>query len=510
MTRIKNLPMIAGIAGVLILLFVVSLRGSFQSSLLDDKSYTAVTQMNDLPGLTGTGATFAPFEVYTDRDSIYKTNIDAQKAKGNVGFYFSHIYKVTSERVSATNGGSIDVAFHTTSEINFERRITFSVSYPADIMTYAGGTMVANDFATITAEASKRPGFIDFEILPREGKKLFIGADINPLIRIPFTFTNVAKVDQAKPILLSISDAKKEKDNLTFENLPYFARPVDVLYFEGSALVGGVIENRGIITGEVIKTTAQREAELKRQRDLLTIEVAQPKPLLTPGDVNSIVGTISTGSVVPVTTTALPKNSKPEVTADQTKISPSSVVEGSGDTVFVYLSVRDADGVDDIRQVSIDLSSFGMEKDRALIMVDTGPKYSLYATSFAMSKSLKSTGIALSIPYLVLDKSNNRTEGALSFLIKPAPAPVSVPVITQPVVPTYTAPTTTFQPTIPATTYVPTTPRTTSPTATSSSSVLRTSGTKAMVIEMDLDGNGVVDANDLALFMEAYQQLTQK
>ncbi len=507
MTRIKNLPMIAGIAGVLILLFVVSLRGSFQSSLLDDNSYTAITKIDDLPQLTGSGATFAPFEVYSERDGNYKINIDAQKSKGNLGFYFSHIYKVTSERVAATNGGSIDVAFHTTSEINFERRIIFTVAYPSDVMTYAGGTVVSNDLATITAEATKRPGFIDFEILPREGKKLFIGADINPLMRIPFTFTNVGKIDQAKPLLFSISGAKKEKDNLNFEDLPFFNRPVDVLYFEGSVLNNGIIENRGVITGEVIKTTAEREAELKRQRDLLTIEVAQPKPLLTPADVTNIIGTVPTGTTIPITTTALPKNSKPEVTSDQTKISPSSVVEGSGETVFVYLSVRDADGVDDIRQVSIDLSNFGMERDRALILVDTGPKYSLYATSFVMPMSLKSTGIATSIPYLVLDKSNNRTEGALSLLIKPAPV---ASVVTQPTIPTYTyTPTTTSQPTFPVTTTVPSTPRvTTSPS--SSSSVLRTSGTKAMVIEMDLDGNGVVDANDLALFMEAYQQLTQK
>jgi len=506
----KSLPIILAVIGITLVIFFVSFQsgGNLSSSLLEEQGFTPLSTV-ELPTASSTGTIVQEFDVLEDRTASLRGNIQAIKDSGtDLGFYIPTIYRVPSARVSA-GGGSVSIGLHTTTQFPLERGLRFTLQYPDEVMSYAGPTTLTNPTGQFVFEGQQRPGEVDVQFVPNADLNLFTFDEVTPFVSLPFQFTNPGKIDLRRPLLLSIVRAERDLNNLTSEPFPFFARPVDALYFE-SRLQEGEDINRDVVTDTVIPDADDRQEQLDIDREVPTIEVPQVEPeqpaVVTPPVVTppvttppvvtppvttpsttGTIGTSGTGVVTPVV-----PNNRPVVTTDETRLSPHKVKAQSESIIFIYLSVQDLDGKQDIQSVSVDLTSFGLPADRALIEVSANASYTLYSASFVLPNTVPASDLPISIPYRVLDRSGAEVKGALSLTVEPA---VVAPVVTQPTTPVVTQPTTPVvtQPTTPVVTQ-PTTPVVTQP-------VTQPSG----VINVDINKDGVVNTLDLDLFRTNYR-----
>ncbi len=520
MNKNQKIAVLIGVGVLTTLLFVFSLQGNLQSSLLNDSSFTAVESGAQLPSVsTGTGALFDPFPVFEERDATYRENVLGNSSEG-VGLYFSHVYRVSSDRV-ADGGGSVDIAFDVRRDFTFEQGIEFVVEYPGDVMEYKGAKLVGNEYGTFVIETNRGDGILFIQFLPAEGLQLFAYQELDPFLRLPFSFTNVGRIDFNLPLLMKIRDGVKTTNTLQEEAVPSFEGSADVLYFE-SRLEGAEGETvRDVFTGEDALSADELADQLEDQRNQPTIEIPQPPQVTTTGT----SGTISSN------------DARPEVTADATRITPASVRQGSNTNVTVTLSISDQEGAESLRSVQMDLSSLGLSSDRSMVQVSTGPLYTVYATSFTLPASAVASAVPYSLPYRIVDAGGNELTGALSFRVD-EPLPGLPQVIGSQTSGTTTGTSTTSTTTgstgattgstvgsvtgtstttgtssVTGTSGIISTPIVTQPTtpvySSTTNALVPSNSTTVKIIDVDVNGDGVVDGDDLELFLEAYQSLTR-
>ncbi len=151
---------------------------------------------------------------------------------------------------------------------------------------------------------------------------------------------------------------------------------------------------------------------------------------------------------------------KPIITIDQTRVSPRRVTMGGGDTVFLYLSVSDNLKVDEIKAVFIDLAEVGLGSSLSMMLLEEKDGYNVYATSFILPDAGLETGMRL-LPYRVVNSTGGSTEGNLELEIVSPVVKKDVTINVR----------------------------------------------EENIVDIDLTKDGVINADDLELFLDIYQSV---
>ncbi|PIV90565.1 hypothetical protein COW46_01965 [Candidatus Gracilibacteria bacterium CG17_big_fil_post_rev_8_21_14_2_50_48_13] len=471
MKRKTMIPVLIFAASLTVLVVVASIRGTlFQASLLSDGNGVTVGSgasfgANALIALGGTGSELLEFPIYTERTEAYRTALNA--AGENKGFFFPSIYAF--EKPGA---GLITLAFRPDTPIIVEKNMRLSISYPSKVMRYAGERQVTASGATIVVDTTSQPNELSLEIMPSNGAVWNMAEEINPFLSLPMEVLDTPLLPNTG-LQLKVTNAEITSFDNSVTAIPFNTAPVDILYFRPT-------------NGETTRaslTTEVRVSNPATERGVLTMEMKDtaPEPTFIPDPVRKPAANTNNNSSVSAGTAQAFR--MPLLTQDQTRVSPPLIREKSRETVYVYLSVTDPDGMDDIKTVEMDLSNFGLAPRIPLAMVSTGPKYSVYGGSFALPDSVISRDLPYEIPYMVMDGGSNVLQGALKFVVRPAASGTVSTTGT-------TAPSSLA-------------PLGTSLLGTPLSTERSTTGTRpsAIDIETDLNGDGKVDNTDLSIYL---------
>lgn len=408
MKRKTMIPVLIFAASITVLVIVASVRGTlFQASLLSDGSGVSVGSGTTfgpdvLVALGGTGSTLREFPVFAERSEAYRTAMTAAGAQK--GFYFPTIYSFEQP-----GAGLVALAFHPTQELMVEKNMRLVISYPSKVMRYAGEKQVTASGARITVDTTSTPNEIAMEFVPTEGTVWNLAGDMNPFLTLPMEILDTPLIPNTG-LQLKVVRAELTSFDNSVASIPSSSAPVDILHFRPS----NTAERRGSLTTEV------RVSSPATERGVLTMEMKSnaaaptfiPDPVKRPQNTNTNASPVAAGTAQAFR--------MPLLTQDQTRVSPPLIREKSRETVFVYLSVTDPDGMDDIKTVEMNLANFGLASRIPLVQVSTGPKYSVYGGSFVLPDSVITRELPYEIPYMVMDGGSNVLQGALKFVVRPA------------------------------------------------------------------------------------------
>ncbi len=457
MKRKNLLPVLLFAFSATLLLLIVGLQGNFfRASLIEEQPTASGFSM---PSLVGSGQTFTSLSLDETRTKMYRSNILAAREEGRgLGVYFPSIYNVDSLQGTFV----LPLAYEAPAERKFGASMEVTVAYPSSFLEYVGVSKVTNEYGTLTVDSTTRASSLMFSFTPAS-TEVVLPADLADLISIPFGVKLGGQV--ASNAAFAIESAGMIEQDGSMQALPFVKGNNSMLTFTPINQNDNgrpVMTDRAVLTKEV---TANQN-------------INGNTPVVTQPQVNNNQNTVTPPVITPVAT-----NGKPYITADETRVSPTSVVEGSGDVIFLYVSVADPDGHGDIRSVLANLSAFGFGNSTPMLKIETTPTYAVYATSFVLQNTVKGAASPKSVPFTVTDTANNITMGSLTVMVRPAPASVVPPV-------TITTPTAPVTNTVP-TTITPTT---------------NTTVTSGAAFAADFDGDGDVDADDLKAYINVYER----
>lgn len=456
------IPVVVFALSVTVLVVVANIRGNlFQSSLLSDETGVTIGSgsLFHAPALFGSGSDLQEFPVFTERTETYLDGILGENRSNTPGFYFPHIYSFAE-----SGKGLVNIAFAPSEELMVEKSIRLEVFYPSRVMQYVGEPIVTSSGMTMTVDAVSQPNQLIIEMIPGEGTVWQFDEGIDPFIALPM----VVQVEELLPntgLQLRLTNAEHVGFDNSVASLGYVQAPVDIMYYAPEIPAG----DRGVLTGEV---------RVPGQRGVLTMEL--PGRAAAPTEVTNTAPT--SGSVSTAISTTVQAFRLPVVTQDQTRISPPLIREKSRENVFVYLSITDPDGMEDIQTVEMDLSSFGLAARAPLVQVSTGPKYSVYGGNFILPDDVMSRSAPYEIPYTITDGGSNVVKGSLPFVVR---SPATEGTVTT---------TTTLNTDTGAITGVSLLDE----TPVGASAMPQTTNVD---IETDLNGDGKVDNTDLAIYL---------
>lgn len=408
MKRKTMIPVLIFAFSVTILVVVASIRGNlFQASLLSgDEIQVGSGSTFTAPSLaTSTGVALQEFPIFSERTSVYRSALLGSEETNNVGFYFPSIY-----RFEDAGSGLISLAFKPGTDVLVEKSLRLTLSYPGKVMKYVGETSATSSGATLTVD-NTQPNVLVVELTPAQGVVWRFNQEVSPFLQLPMAIENTGQLLPTSGLQLRITNVEHIGFDNTITPWPFAQAPVDILYYTPA----GDPTSRRVPTSEA-RVPGQEE------RGVLTMEMkaAPAKPANETSNVNT---NTATGVQTAGTATAqagVQAFRMPLVTQDQTRVSPPLIREKSRETVFVYLSVADPDGQNDIKAVEMNLTGFGLAARVPLVQVSTGPKYSVFGGSFVLPDSVTSRAEPYEIPYTITDGGSNVLQGALKFVIRAA------------------------------------------------------------------------------------------
>lgn len=465
MKRKNLLPVLLFAFSATLLLLIVSLQGNFfKSSLIENTTASGF----EMPSLAGSGEVLSTLTLDDARTRMYRANIMASvdQSKG-LGVYFPSIYTTSS----VSGSFALPLAYEGIADRQFGKSMEVTLSYPSSFLSYAGATSVTNSFGTLTVDTQTRQNSLSFVFTPTASGTV-LPATMSSFLSIPFTVKEGSQLSPTAAFAIE-TVAMTELDG-TMTSLPFVKGNNSLVSF--TALTNSNINGRPVMT-----------------RPVVTSEVRTNTNVNTTPSSNLNINLNTNTSIIPAQPVQPTQvNRRPYVTADETRLSPGSVREQSGDTIFMYVSVADPDGHGDIRSVLANLSEFGFGSSTPLLKIETNPTYAVYATSFVLQNTVKGSDLPKAIPFTVTDTANNITMGTLTIIVKAAQntAPVTVVAPTVNTNPQATAPTTT---------------QTSSPRTNTNVNTNPTSSSTAN-FAADFDGDGDVDSNDLKTYINIYEK----
>lgn len=458
MKRKNLLPVLLFAFSATLLLLIVSLQGNFFKSSLIENTPTA--SGFEMPSLVSSGEVLGSLTLDDARTRMYRANIMASVEQGKgLGVYFPSIYSTNVQSGSFV----LPLAYEATTERPFGKSMEINISYPSSFLSYTGASSVSNNFGTLTVDSQTRQNALSFVFTPSASGTV-LPANMPSFLAIPFTVKSGVELSQSAAFAIE-SVAMVELDG-SMSSMPFVKGNNSLVSFTGLSnpnTNGRPVMTRPVVTAEV-RTNMNSNA-------------------------TTVVPNTNTNMVTTPVQPVQPVNRRPYVTADQTRVSPGSVREGSGDTIFVYVSVADPDGHGDVRSVLANLTEFGFGSSTPLLKIETTPTYAVYATSFVLQNTVRGSDLPKSIPFTITDTANNMAMGTLTVVVKGQQATTSVTTVQ----PTTTNPVQTQTPTQTST------PRTNANTNTSISS-------PSSSFAADFDGDGDVDSNDLKTYINIYER----
>lgn len=440
----NRIPLIIFAISATVLLSIIGIRSNiFQSSLIQSGSGdTLSTSTGDLMTATVDDAT----------DITYRTTL-LNRYQGTPGIYFPHVYKLPEI------GSRVDVpvAYLGKTPLVFSSQLTFTLSYPT-YLSYVGETSYTTDNAVVSVENNPDNRSLTYTLTSLQQEPTILPQDVSAIVYMPFnvssdTATNGKHVFALQDAYTLDVAGQKEQVDFASEVVGLFT---DVT-LQGQPADQSNGSSREVITGEANRGVVTAEPQL--------------------GNSNGNTNGISTAPTEHTPTTNQAETtkaaSKPIVTVDQTRVSPKQVVEGSEDTVFVYVSVSDVKGPENIQAVLLDLSSFGLGEHVPMVLLEKDGDYHVYATSFIMPKDVVAATEPKTITYDVVNKDGLSTKGELLLQVVAAESSSG------------------------------------NDNVNSSVDTTSTSSTEASIVNIDLNNDGVVNSDDLELFLNIYQKLSK-
>ncbi|MFN7160499.1 MAG: hypothetical protein ACK4NC_02715 [Candidatus Gracilibacteria bacterium] len=377
MERKKILSLTALAVSVTFMLIVLGIRGGiFQSSLLDSDD----TGSGKLTIDFNSGSTLKEFISDEERNLIYALLINGNEQQG---VYFPRVYKLENGST-----GKVAVAFRSKEFVSIEKKLSLKIKFPTKGIQYVGKELVTTEQYTATAKANYEEGILTVDIEPQGGSPLLLDKSIDNLLMLPFQVA-VANLSETNELRLHIISALHTTFTGSEAGFPHFEAEGELHITAKSTASGTVLPNpvKKPFTGELTPPN----------RGTLT----------APGQ-------------------AVVLKNVPEVTQDKTSLFPNTVIEGTGDPIYVYISVKDKDGLKDMDRVTIDLSALGLAKENKLLEVGRTANYIEYTTNFALPNGVKTSATPYILTYKVYDKEAHMVSGSFSLMVTPAKKKIEV------------------------------------------------------------------------------------
>lgn len=483
MKRKTMVPVLIFAVSVTAVALAAGFRGNFfQASLLSETSISVESgsQLRAPSLVDPSSGELSEFPIFEERSMVYRAALEGNKA---LGLYFPSIY-----RFEEASEGLITVGFRPEKDVMIEKSLRLTISYPGQMMDYAGVTTASSSGATMTVDISQ-PNLLIVELMPTTGQVLRYSEEIPAFLQLPMRTKNTNRLVPNNSLQMRITNVEHVTFGNTTEEWPFYRPAVELIYYTPAT----TSDTRPVLTGEPRPT---------EERGVLTMELRETNPSANENG-TPIDQTNTTVAVEGTTTTASTSNGTsnpsypagdvqafrmPLVTQDQTRISPPLIRAQSGETVYVYISATDPDGQDDIKSVEMDLSIFGLASRVPLVQTNTGPKYSIFGGSFILPDAVVAQTAPYQIPYSIMDGGSNYLKGTLQFVVRPSldaqSATVSTALGTQSLGSSSLGGVSLLDQQV-------------TPTKSRSSSVTD--------IETDLNGDGKVDDTDLAIYLFTFQ-----
>lgn len=376
--------------------------GVFQSSLLGSSE----TGSGQLSINFGSGILLQEFPLDEERNLMYTLLVNDSSQKG---FYFPKVYKVKNN-----SQGLLGISLRTEEFVSIEQKLSLQIKFPQTGVVFIGNSTIVTENFKATAQVIQEEGILNIEVEPLDSVPILLEKELENIFMLPF----------------KIALSPQDKTELRFRVLSAFTTK-----FTGEQAGISHIDIEGEMHLDTTMSTSSGAGLSAPTTKPYTGELPTPKK------------TVTTAPWKEVTL----KN-VPEITLDNTMIMPSAAEAASGQAIYVYVTVKDKDGLSDLDKVVIDLSPFGLAKENRLLEIGRNSTYVEYMTNFVLPNGVLASTIPYILTYKVYDKENHVAGGAFSFLVMP--------------------------------------------------------GKKR--IEVDLNNDGVVDIKDMTLYINAYQQAAEQ